>query len=229
MTVTTTAEATLRERLMCDGADLSASANIAHHLADGDLDRMEREVEGHIRAALDAMAIDTSGGDPNTTDTAARVARMWIREIFAGRYQPGPAITSFPNARQLDQCYAVGPIAVRSACAHHLVPIVGQAWVGVIPGERVIGLSKFHRLVAWIMARPHIQEDATEQIADAIATAADEPAGLAVVVRARHFCCGWRGVKDDASLMVTSVMRGALRTSDAARAEFFSLIRGMGY
>jgi GTP cyclohydrolase I len=118
-----------------------------------------------------------------------RVARMMGREVFRGRYQPQPVLTDFPNIGSFDQFYAGGPIAVRSCCAHHLVPITGRAWIGIVPSNRVIGLSKFDRLTDWIMARPQIQEEATEQLADALETAI-APRALGVIVRARHLCCG---------------------------------------
>ncbi|MFP4895803.1 GTP cyclohydrolase I [Paraburkholderia sp. EG304] len=83
---------------------------------------------------------------------------MYVREVFAGRYEPRPNLTDFPNVRRLDELYTVGPISVRSMCSHHLCSVTGHAWIGVIPGERVIGLSKFNRITEWVMARPQIQE-----------------------------------------------------------------------
>ena len=121
-----------------------------------------------------------------------------------------------------------GPITVRSMCSHHLVPIVGRAWVGVVPGpDSVIGLSKFNRLVDWVFARPQIQEEATVQLADIIEQRC-KPLGLAVIVKATHMCMTWRGVREsDEATMTTSVVRGVLRDKPEARAELFSLI-GLG-
>lgn len=205
--------------------DGPANANLAALLPPGALAAIESDVTRHVAGILAALRI---APDHNTTDTPARVARMLVHEVCAGRFAPRPAITDFPNAANLDQIYAVGPIAVRSCCAHHLVPILGEAWIGVLPSQRIIGLSKFHRLTEWIMARPQIQEEATEQLADAIEDAI-APNGLGVVVRARHFCTAWRGVRDGPSLMTTSVMRGAFREKREARAEFMALIAGMGF
>jgi len=204
------------------GRSFAANDTIGHLIEPGEQEELEEEVAGHVRALLDALVIDRQH-DHNTQDTARRVAKMLIRESMAGRYTECPAITDFPNARGLDEIYTVGPITVRSMCSHHLVPIVGQAWLGIIPTERVIGLSKFTRLVGWVMARPQIQEEATVQIADLLEEAL-KPRGLALVVKAEHLCMTWRGVRDAGTAMVTSVMRGAFRDKEAARAEFLSLI-----
>jgi len=203
-----------------------ANESFAGALTADELADMENEVEGCVLDMLRALRIEP---DHNTRDTPARVARMLVREVFAGRYDEPPELTFFPNVRgALDQIYAVGPIAFSSSCAHHLVPITGRAWVGVLPDDRLIGLSKFHRLTRWIMARPQIQEEATHQLADAVEGAL-APRGLAVVVRATHLCCAWRGVRDEPSVMSTSVMRGVLLADSAARAEFMAMIAGMGF
>jgi GTP cyclohydrolase I len=136
-----------------------------------------------------------------------------------------PSVTDFPNAKHLDEIYTIGPITVRSGCSHHMVPIMGKAWVGVLPSERVIGISKFIRLVEWIMARPQIQEEATVQVADLIEQLIN-PKGLAIVVRAQHQCMTWRGVRETDTSMTTSVMRGVFLTNPAARSEFLKLIEG---
>lgn len=188
---------------------------------------IRREVEGATVRLLEALRIDWKN-DPNTRETPARVARMLVDETQRGRFHHPPKLTTFPNTRALDELYTVGPIAVRSTCSHHLVPILGAAWVGVIPGDTLIGLSKFHRLTEWIMARPQIQEEAAVQLADEIERLI-RPQGLAVVVKAEHMCMTWRGVRDTGSKMVTSIMRGCLRDNAAARAEFMEAIKGQGY
>ena len=188
---------------------------------------IRREVEGATVRLLEALRIDWKN-DPNTRETPARVARMLVDETQRGRFHHPPKLTTFPNTRALDELYTVGPIAVRSTCSHHLVPILGAAWVGVIPGDTLIGLSKFHRLTEWIMARPQIQEEAAVQLADEIERLI-RPQGLAVVVKAEHLCTVWRGVRDTGSKMVTSIMRGCLRDNAAARAEFMEAIKGQGY
>ena len=139
--------------------------NISEHVTEKDLKKMQRDVEKYFQKVLESLKIDTEN-DHNTQETAKRVAKMMVREVFAGRYEPKPRITSFPNATAYDELYLTGPIKIRSTCAHHFQPIVGNAWVGVFPGKNVIGLSKFNRLVDWVASRPQIQEEMTVQIAD---------------------------------------------------------------
>jgi len=218
---------TLRDKIRNAGGTFAANDNISEHLGTGDLEQIENDVEAAVQQLLRALVIDTEN-DHNTRETAKRVAKMYVHEVFKGRYASRPIITDFPNAKRLDQIYAVGPIAVRSACSHHLVPIVGKAWIGVIPGDRIVGLSKFNRLTDWIMSRPQIQEEATMQLADEI-EALIKPRALAVVIQAQHLCMTWRGVRDLDTSMATSVMRGAFRENAVAREGFFSIIRGQGY
>lgn len=203
------------------GAALAvANGNISDRLDKGELERIERDVREACSRLLDALRILP---DHNTHDTAARMAKMYVREVFAGRFQPRPTLTDFPNSKMLDEMVLVGPVAVRSTCAHHFCPIQGKAWIGVIPRLQIIGLSKFARITEWVMARPQIQEEATVQLADEIEEAI-KPIGLGVVVSATHSCMTWRGVREHESVATTSVMRGALRTKPEARAEFFNLI-----
>ncbi|MBV8247346.1 MAG: GTP cyclohydrolase I, partial [Comamonas sp.] len=134
-------------------------------------------------------------------------------------------ITEFPNAEHLNELMIVGPITVRSACSHHLCPVIGKIWIGVLPNKNtnVIGLSKYARLVDWIMGRPQIQEEAIIQLADLIMDKT-RPDGLAVVMEASHFCMSWRGVREMDSKMLNSVMRGAFLTNSELRREFLALI-----
>ena len=147
----------IRERLENAGVPFLANDNIAEHLKEGELEQLEIEVAGKVRELLRSLVIDIDN-DHNTEETAERVARMYLHEVFKGRYHEQPKIASFPNVKQLDEIYTVGPISVRSACSHHLVPILGNCWIGIKPGERVIGLSKFSRVADWVFSRPHIQE-----------------------------------------------------------------------
>lgn len=208
------------------GTPLRANDNLSAHLEPHDLQAMERDVADAIAALMKALCIDIRN-DHNTADTPARVAKMYVREVMRGRYESEPDITAFPNALKLDELYVTGPITVRSMCSHHLVPIVGHAWIGVVPSaDSVIGLSKFNRLTEWVFARPQIQEEATVQLADIIEAKA-KPQGLAVLVRATHMCMTWRGVREsDAATMTTSVLRGVLRDKPEARAEFMSIVNG---
>lgn len=219
-----TASQTIKTLLQLADLPFKANDNIALVMNEELTDELQAEVEEKVQALLEALVIDTAN-DHNTQGTAKRVAKMFLREVYKGRYQPAPAITDFPNAKNLDEMYVTGPITLRSACSHHLVPIVGKCWIGIIPGDRVIGLSKFNRIVEWIAARPQIQEEMTVQIADYIEEHL-APKGLAVIVQATHLCMTWRGVRETMeSSMTTSVMRGIMREDVAARNEFLALVK----
>lgn len=217
----------IRARLTNKGIPFAANDNIYEVFDPGELALLQVELEEKLQEVLQTLVIDTEN-DHNTQGTAERVARMYLTEVFRGRYEPAPNVTDFPNAKHLDEIYTVGPIAVRSACSHHLVPIIGHCWIGVIPSLRVIGLSKFNRLTDWVMARPQIQEEACVMLADEIERMIN-PMALAVVIKAQHQCMTWRGVKDNETQMVTSVMRGRFRSNPAARAELMHLLAGQGY
>jgi GTP cyclohydrolase IA len=215
----------IRRRLQKAGHRFHANDNIASAIEPGELDEMINEVASRMQGVLEALVIDTTS-DHNTHDTARRVARMYVSEIFRGRYQPAPAVTEFPNAERLNELMIVGPVAVRSACSHHFCPIIGRVWIGLMPNEQsnLIGLSKYVRLTDWIMTRPQIQEEAITQVADLLLEKVC-PDGLAVVMEADHFCMHWRGVKDNNAKMISSVMRGAFLKDPTLRREFLSLIR----
>ncbi len=214
----------IRQRVQAAGQRFHANDNISAFIQVGELAALLDEVTEKMQAVLDSLVIDTQN-DHNTANTARRVAKMYVQEVFKGRYTPAPALTEFPNAERLNELMIVGPITVRSACSHHLCPIVGRLWVGVMPNKstNVIGLSKYARLAEWVMGRPQIQEEAVMQLADLIEEKT-RPNGLALVMEAEHFCMGWRGVKDMDSRMLNSVMRGVFLKDDALRKEFLSLI-----
>ena len=214
----------IRERLQAQRQRFHSNDNIAAHILPGELDALLNEVAGKMQGVLDSLVIDTEN-DHNTADTARRVAKMYIQEVFRGRYVNPPAVTEFPNAEHLNELMMVGPIVVRSACSHHLCPVIGKVWIGVLPNEHtnVIGLSKYARLAEWIMRRPQIQEEAVVQLADIIQERT-QPDGLAIVMEASHFCMGWRGVRDLDSKMINSVMRGVFLKDANLRREFLSLI-----
>lgn len=214
----------IRERLKANRMRFHSNDNIADAIEPGELDTLLDEVAGKMRGVLDSLVIDTEN-DHNTGDTARRVAKMYIQEVFKGRYLPAPAVTEFLNAEHLNELMIVGPIKVRSACSHHFCPVIGEVYIGVMPNEHtnVIGLSKYARLAEWIMGRPQIQEEAVVQLADLIQEKT-QPDGLAIVMEASHFCMGWRGVKDMDSKMINSVMRGVFLKDMNLRREFLSLI-----
>jgi GTP cyclohydrolase I len=215
----------LRKRMTTIKHKHFANDTIFAYLDPGDVKLIECEVAEAFEDVLKALVINTAD-DHNTKATAQRVAKMFVHEIFRGRYYPPPEVTSFPNAKEYDQIYVSGPMSINSTCAHHFQPITGQAYVGVFPGKRVVGLSKFNRIVDWIASRPQIQEEMTEQIADMVEKET-EAQGVAVVIKAEHFCMTARGVKEHESEMMTSVVRGMFRDEPATKAEFFSLLNNM--
>jgi GTP cyclohydrolase I len=214
----------IRQKLKKAKKRFHANDNIAPFLEPGDLELILEEVQVKMQDVLESLVIDTES-DHNTQDTARRVAKMFVREVFAGRYSEMPAITEFPNISRLDELMVIGPLTVRSACSHHLCPIVGKIWIGVLPNEKsnLIGLSKYARITEWIMGRPQIQEEAVIQLADILEDKI-KPIGLAVVMDADHLCMQWRGVKDMDSKMLNSVMRGRFLEDTDLRREFLSLL-----
>jgi GTP cyclohydrolase I len=215
--------ARIRARLVKARRRFNANDNIAEFLEAGELDALLDEVAEKVTGVLESLVIDTSH-DHNTRETAHRMAKMYLNEVFHGRYQPPPPVTEFPNVEGLNELMIVGPITVRSACSHHFCPIMGKLWIGLMPNEHssLIGLSKYVRLADWIMSRPQIQEEAITQLADLLMRQV-RPDGLAVVMEADHFCMHWRGVRDEAK-MINSVMRGSFLKDSALRREFLSLI-----
>ena len=213
----------IRARLVEEGVSFLANDNVSEHIRPGELDELEIEVASRVRDLLQSLLIDVDN-DHNTEETAERVARMYLNEVFKGRYQKQPKVTSFPNVKQLDEIYTVGPITVRSACSHHFVPIMGSCWIGIKPGNRVIGLSKFARVADWVFSRPHIQEEAVMILADEIERLC-EPQGLGIIVRAEHYCMKLRGVMEPQCTMVNSVVRGVFRHDSSLKQEFFELVR----
>ncbi len=215
----------IRARIKAAKTRFHANDNISQFIEPGELEQLLTEVEGKLQGVLESLVIDTES-DHNTHETARRVAKMYLREVFAGRYEGAPALTEFPNASRLNELMIIGPITVRSACSHHLCPIMGKVWVGVMPNEHsnLIGLSKYARIANWIMSRPQIQEEAVVQLADVLQDKM-RPDGLAIVMEADHFCMHWRGVKDTGAEMVNSVMRGTFLTNADLRREFLSLLQ----
>jgi len=216
----------IRNRLIEAEKPYHANDTLYQYVKPGEHAKLQQEVEDVCLQLLKTLVIDTDN-DHNTKETSKRMAKMYINEVMKGRYHAPPEITTFPNAKKLDEIYTVGPIAVRSMCSHHFVPIIGDCWVGVIPGSKVIGLSKFNRVIDWVLSRPSIQEESVIMLADLLEKELN-PMGIALILRAKHLCCHWRGVKDD-SMMTNSVVRGIFARNPTAKQEFFDIIRGQSY
>lgn len=214
----------IKQRIQNAGIRFHSNDNISEFIADDELPLLQNEVQEAMQAVLEALVIDTEN-DHNTRETAKRVAKMFIKETFGGRYVPAPKITSFPNLgyRSL---YTSGPISIRSTCAHHFQNIVGKCWIGILPEDEVIGLSKFNRIVHHIAERPQIQEEMTTQIAEELIKYAKTP-NVAVVVKAEHHCMTHRGVREHESDMTTAIMRGTFEKDPALKKEFYDICLSM--
>ena len=213
----------IRDRIRQAGARFHANDNIADYInSDEEINRLVDEVAGQFQGVLNSLVIDTAN-DHNTQDTARRVAKMFVRETFSGRYRSVPKVTAFPNLGY-KSLYTTGPISIRSTCAHHFQNIVGRCWVGIVPEGEVIGLSKFNRLVHHICERPQIQEEMTTQIASALRDYA-RTENIAVVVKAEHHCMTMRGVREHENDMVTAIMLGAFETDQALKKEFYDILK----
>jgi len=199
------------------------------------------EIEMAFEDVLYTMLIDTSR-DPNSKDTARRLAKMYMTELMQGRYTQPPAVTSFPNEKQngneeseskpeASGIYHFNNLLVAqcpftSVCSHHWQPVNGVAYVGVIPGDRVIGLSKYTRIVQHLAARGTLQEELTVEIADSVCHATHSH-DVGVVVFARHGCCENRGIRVHNSNTSTAEMRGLFMEKGKLREEFYDNIKMM--
>ena len=174
-----------------------------------------------IEELFDILKIDHQN-DHNTRDTPARVAKMFVEETMRGRFTSPPRITDFDNVERCDQLIVTGPIEVRSTCAHHLMPIFGHAIIGILPAPdgKIIGLSKYDRIVDYFSSRLQIQEELAKQI-ERFLVENTAPRGLAVRISAVHMCKSHRGVRASrASRMVNTTYYGALASDPGLKAEF---------
>jgi len=198
-------------------------ANGNHALTDEERHDMQLKLEQKFSEIFEILRIDRK--DPNSTDTPRRLAKMWVNELFIGRFTPPPTITVFPNRKEVDELVISSGIKVMSVCSHHWQTISGTCAIGYLPDKHVIGLSKLNRIVDWFARRGQIQEELGEQIADFLEELL-QPKALGVVIKSKHFCMIARGVNEseDNALMTTSVMRGELRTDASLRHEFLRLL-----
>jgi len=200
---------------------MKANSNIV--LSDKEKTKMKKELEKTFKKMLQIMKFDTET-DQQILDTPRRMAKMYVDELFSGCYTAPPKITTFDNVEGNDDMVILGPIAVKSCCSHHIIPFMGQCWIGYLPTDKVVGISKLARIVKWFMRRPQIQEELTKQIADFVI---DElkASGVAVYMEAQHLCMVARGVEENNSWMKTSAVRGVFATDHSAKAEFLNLIK----
>lgn len=177
---------------------------------------------------FDILQIDHRN-DHNTRDTPRRVSKMFVEEIMHGRYCGPPEITEFENAEHYDQLIVTGPIDVRSTCAHHLMPFYGHAFIGILPASdgKLIGLSKYDRVVDFFASRLQIQEELVKQVGGFLMEKT-APRGLAVRISAVHMCKTHRGIKaSHRGRMVSSAYWGALADNPALKSEFLQECIGL--
>jgi len=189
--------------------------------ADSTEDLRLEEIAGHVRGILTALGLDLD--DPNLRETDRRVAKMYV-EMFHGLKEGSePRVTTFPNEEGYQHMVMERDIPFYSMCAHHLVPFYGHAHIAYIPRDRIIGLSKFARILEFYAKRPQLQERLTEQVVDYLEDRL-QPQGAMVVIEARHLCVEMRGVKKPGALTVTSALRGVFHQR-SVREEFLDLLR----
>jgi len=211
----------LKENKIITRESFDANANI--ELTPEERKEMLEQLEHKFSEIMDIMRI--SKADPNCEKTPYRLAKMYVNEMFSGRYSAPPKMTFFPNRKNVDNLIISKGIQVMSMCSHHWMPIAGKCTVGYIPNKRILGLSKISRIVEWFARRGQVQEELGEQIADYLVDLL-KPKAVGVVIKARHYCMIARGVKgsEDDSIMTTSVLRGYLLDDFNLRNEFVNLI-----
>jgi len=198
-----------------------ANEAVDHALSSSERAAMIASATTKIAELLDVLQIDHKN-DHNTRDTPKRVAKMFVEETMQGRFSGPPDITEFENSHSFSELLVTGPIEVRSTCAHHLMPIYGQAFIGVLPSAdgKIIGLSKYDRIVNYFCSRLQIQEELVRQIGQFIMEKTT-PRGVAVRISAVHMCKTHRGVRaSHRSRMVTTAYFGALADDEALKREF---------
>ena len=214
----------LKARLDDAGIRYWAGDNISSVLEDGDKKQLIEELTPKFESVLDSLLIDRAN-DPNSMETGRRLAKMYINELMAGRYDPIPKATAFPNdsADKYDGMLVVRS-ELKSMCSHHHQPVAGVAYIGIIAADNLIGLSKYTRIAQWCARRGTLQEELAGDIAKQIqkATGAEH---LGVYIQATHGCCENRGIMAHSSLTQTSVLKGAFKTDPGTKKEFFDNIK----
>lgn len=213
---------TIIERLKTNNVRYFASDNIAQHISEQEHQDLIDELTEKFEAVIDSLLIDREN-DPNSKDTPRRLAKMYYNEIMGGRYEAEPKVTAFPNDDAYEQLIVIRS-DIKSMCSHHHQPVQGVCYIACMPGEEVIGLSKYTRIAQHLSARGHLQEELTEMIAKKIEKLTKSKA-VGVYIRARHGCCENRGIRSSNSSTQTTVLKGLLRTDAALKNEFMHNIQ----
>jgi GTP cyclohydrolase I len=214
----------ITQRIQSDNARYWAGDNISQYILPSERDQLIDEATEKFEGVLDALIIDRHN-DPNSEGTARRLAKMYFNEIMAGRYDPIPSATAFPN--DSDDRYE-GMLVVRSElrsmCSHHHQPVSGVAYIGIIAGPKLIGLSKYTRIAQWCARRGTLQEELANDIAREIKKATGA-SNVGVYIQATHGCCENRGIMAHSSLTQTTVLEGSFRSDAGTKKEFFDNIK----
>jgi len=209
----------IRDKMKADGKRFFACDNVSEYLDDSTRNHLIGELSDKFNEVLKALLIDTDN-DPNSKGTGRRLAKMYINEIMSGRYYPAPDSTAFPNdGEQRYTGMLVVRSELRSMCSHHHQPVTGVAYIGIIPGKKVIGLSKYTRVAQWHARRGTLQEELCTDIAKSI-MAVTESEDVAVYIQAEHGCCTNRGIMATSSLTQTTVLHGQFHDASVKK-EFF--------
>lgn len=212
----------IRDKMKKDNHRFFACDNISDYVTEEAKPELIRELTDKFQGVLSSLLIDTDN-DPNSKDTAKRLAKMYVYELMAGRFEPAPDTTSFPNeGENRFEGMLVARAELRSMCSHHHQPVKGVCYIGIIPTGRVIGLSKYVRIAQWCSRRGQLQEELVNQIAREIMKATDTE-NVGVYIEATHGCMDNRGVMAHSSMTQTSVVHGLFH-NDSVKQEFFANI-----
>ena len=212
------------ERITNDGARYWAGDNISKYVKDEERAKLVDELTTKFEGVLDSLIIDRHT-DPNSKGTARRLAKMYLYEIMAGRYDPAPDATAFPNdSEDRYEGMLVVRSELRSMCSHHHQPVAGVAYIGIIAAQKLIGLSKYTRIAQWCSRRGTLQEELANDIAREIMKATGSE-NVAVYIQATHGCCENRGIMAHSSLTQTTVLKGAFKEDGNTKKEFFDNIK----
>ncbi len=214
----------IRFKMKRDKKRFWAGDNISDYVSEEDKAKLIDEATEAFETVLDRLLIDREN-DPNSHGTARRLAKMYFNEIMAGRYEPAPDATAFPNDSQdRYEGMLVVRSELRSMCSHHHQPVSGVAYIGIIAAEKLIGLSKYTRIAQWCARRGTLQEELCNDIAREISKATGSR-NVGVYIQATHGCCENRGIMAHSSLTQTTVLTGAFKDDPSVKKEFMDNIK----
>jgi GTP cyclohydrolase I len=214
----------IRGKMKASGKRFWAGDNVSEYVTESNKDKLINEATAAFEQVLDTLLIDREN-DPNSKGTARRLAKMYYNEIMAGRYEPAPDATAFPNdSADRYEGMLVVRSELRSMCSHHHQPVSGVAYIGIIAANKLIGLSKYTRIAQWCARRGTLQEELANDIAKEIMKATDAK-DVGVYIQAVHGCCENRGIMAHSSLTQTTVLKGAFKDDQSTKKEFFDNIK----